>query len=53
MGLHFTGIQMNPQKHRLLRRGEDTLFGVFSEAKSTNVTEDDISVIIHQLPGVG
>ncbi len=37
---------MNPQKHSLSRRGENTLFGVRSETKSTNVVEDNISVII-------
>ncbi len=38
---------MIPQKHSLSRRGENTIFGVRSEAKSTNVVEDDISVITH------
>ncbi len=36
-GLHLNGIQMNPQKHSLSRRCENTLFGFRSEAKSTNV----------------
>ncbi len=51
--MHLNGIQVNPQKHSLLRRGENTLFGICSEAKSTNVAEDDISVITHLLHGVG
>ncbi len=50
--LHLNRIQVNSQKHSLLRRGENTLLGVCSEAKSTNVAEDDIPVTAHLLPGV-
>ncbi len=51
-GLHLNRIQVNPQKHSLLRGEENTLLGVHSEAKRTNVMEDNISVTTHLLPGV-
>ncbi len=46
-GLHLNGIQVNSQKHSSLKRGENTLLGVHSEAKSMNVAEKDIPVMAH------
>ncbi len=40
-------------KTQFVEKGENTLLGVYSEAKSTNVAEDDIPVMAHWLPGVG
>ncbi len=46
-------FEQNPSEPPKIKFGENTLFGVCSEAKSPNVAEDDISVITHYLPGLG